>query len=48
MSEEIYTQSINCWNCGNNEIVHIPKGTTISKFNDENACSKCGCHRRLK
>ncbi len=43
-----YVEEIKCWNCLHQEIINIPKGTTIEEYNDKFPCKRCGCNRRLK
>ena len=43
-----YYQGIKCWNCGVQEQLKIPVGTTVEDYLDKNKCPYCGCHMRLR
>ena len=43
-----YDEDIICWNCGWLNQFRIPLGVTVDKYLDENKCSKCDCHCRMK
>lgn len=41
--EERYEIKIRCWNCNKEEMVSIPKGTSVEKYRDGKICNNCDC-----
>ena len=44
MENETYHANITCQNCGEYNLVDVPKGTTISRYKKQHKCEKCGCY----
>jgi len=38
-----YEADVGCYNCGDDAIVRIPKGTTVEAYKENRICSNCGC-----
>ncbi len=45
---EHYKIEKKCWNCGTDNYLSIPKGTTLEEYLDAKPCGNCGCNMRLK
>lgn len=43
-SLETYTKEVNCYNCGENVELEIPKGTRIDDFVKVSDCPTCECN----
>ena len=43
-AKETYTYRAVCTNCGNRELIEIPKGITIEQYLSGRGCDNCGCN----
>jgi len=44
MEEETYTKKVGCKNCRRDQVIKIPKGTTVKEYVEKNKkCPNCGC-----
>lgn len=42
-TEDTYIVKVTCTNCGNNDVVRVPKGTLINSYLKFVGCAECGC-----